>query len=81
VDDALCDVATPILFVIGDRAMSCRVNDMEDAREKTFTDALTSLVVVNESDDWLRASDKMKVRYAVTQSMVDRSVTLFASEP
>nr|CAB3257871.1 KAT8 regulatory NSL complex subunit 3-like [Phallusia mammillata] len=89
IDDVLCDITTPMLFVVGDRAMSCRVSDLEDVRETSFTEAMTSLMVVNGADDWLRVSDNTKRQCAVTQSMADRKIleciceflhTIFATE-
>ncbi|XP_076813872.1 uncharacterized protein LOC143460302 isoform X1 [Clavelina lepadiformis] len=74
IDDVLCDVTTPTLFVIGDQTVYCGVEDLEDAREKTFTEAITSSVVIHGADDWLRVSENRKRRCAATQSMIDRQI-------
>ena len=68
----LCDATTPTLFVTGDCAAYCEVNDLEDLRERTFTDAVTGAVLVGGADDWLRVSGRKKREFLATQPMVDR---------
>ena len=72
VDDALLDSRTPTLFVIGQQASTCNIDDLEDMREKMKAE--NSLLVVGGADDKLCMSTAKKKQEGITQSMVDRCI-------
>lgn len=74
----LLDCRTPTLFVIGQHANTCTIDDMEDLREKMRAE--NSLIVVGGSDDYLRMSKSKKKLEAVTQMMVDKAILVGTPE-
>ncbi|XP_035216576.1 KAT8 regulatory NSL complex subunit 3-like [Stegodyphus dumicola] len=71
-DDPLLDSKVPTLFVVGQNATMCSIDDVEDFRSRMRAE--TGLVVVGGCDDYLNMSSiKMKFEGA-TQAMVDRCI-------
>lgn len=72
VDDPLLDSHTATLFVVGQNALSCGMDELENFRE--HMKAESGLVVVGGADDALHMCALKKRLEGVTQSMVDRCV-------
>lgn len=72
VDDPLLDSPTATLFVVGQNALSCGMDELENFRE--HMKAESGLVVVGGADDGLHMCGLKKRLEGVTQAMVDRCV-------
>lgn len=71
-EDSLLDSKTPTLFVIGQDASDCSVDQMQDLREQMRAE--TGLVVVGGADEHLRLSHRQKKQEGLTQAMADRCI-------
>lgn len=74
VDDDLCDLSTPTLFVVGEDSPLCNINDLEDMRERLLTKAQTSLIAVAGGNEHLCVSEYVRKQAGVNQSMIDKYV-------
>ncbi|PVD31036.1 hypothetical protein C0Q70_10313 [Pomacea canaliculata] len=77
VEDSLLDSKTPTLFVIGQDASDCSVDQMQDLREQMRAE--TGLVVVGGADEHLRLSHRQKKQEGLTQAMADRCIIFLGS--
>lgn len=75
-DDLLLDSRTPTLFVIGQHATTCSVDDIEEFRERMKAE--NQLVVVGGADDLLRKTRASKRAEGITQAMMDRCIQVCA---
>lgn len=73
-DDRILEIATPILFVLGENSARASQEEIESLREKMT--AQTSLVVVGSADDALRINKFSRRIEGVTQSMVDNMIAV-----
>nr|KAG5705251.1 hypothetical protein BaRGS_011277 [Batillaria attramentaria] len=72
VEDPLLDSRTPTLFLIGQNACDCTVDQLQDLREHMRAE--TGLVVVGGADEQLRLSHRQKREEGLTQAMADRCI-------
>ena len=70
--DALLDIKTPTLFVVGEKSTLSNSDDIEYLRERLSVE--TGLIIVGSADNNLRMSKRKKRQECVTQSMVDQSI-------
>jgi len=71
-EEMLAETSTPVLFIVGQNATTCCVDDLEDMREQM--PAESSLVIVGGSDDRIRMSHGRRRSEGITQSMLDRCI-------
>ncbi len=71
-DDPIVDLVMPVLFVVGQFAPRCCLNDIETLRASMK--ALTGLIVVGGGDEHLRLSHHKMISIALTQDVADRVV-------
>lgn len=68
----IMDSSTPTLFVIGENAQTCPIDDLENMREKMRAE--NSLIVISGANDRLMINFKTKKERTLTQSIVDRCI-------
>ena len=66
------DCSAPILFVVGEHAQTCPIDDFENMREKMRAE--NSLIVISGANDKLNINFKTKKERSITQSIVDRCI-------
>ncbi|XP_014277167.1 KAT8 regulatory NSL complex subunit 3 isoform X3 [Halyomorpha halys] len=71
-DDTLLNLSVPTLFVIGQHAATCYIDDIEEVREKLNVE--TGLVIVGAADDHLRITKAKQKMEGITQGMVDHCI-------
>lgn len=68
----IIDSPTPTVFVIGEHASTCPVDDLENMREQMS--AQNNLIVVSGANDNLNVNFKTKKERSLTQAIVDRCI-------
>ena len=63
---------TPTLFVIGQNASDCSIDQLQDLREHMRAE--TGMLVVGGADEQLRLSHRQKREEGLTQAMADRCI-------
>ena len=71
-EDPLLGSQTPTLFVIGQNAGDCSIDQLQDLREHMHAE--TGMLVVGGADELLRLSHRQKRDEGLTQSMADRCI-------
>lgn len=71
-DDTLLNLSVPALFVIGQHAATCYIDDLEELRERLNVE--TGLVIVGAADDHLRITKAKQKIEGITQGMVDHCI-------
>ena len=71
------DSATPVLFVIGEHAQACPIDDLENMREQMKAE--NELLVVAGANDKLNVNHKTKKERFLTQAIVDRCIQVRTS--
>lgn len=66
------DCSAPILFVVGEHAQTCPIDDLENMREKMRAE--NNLIVISGANDKLSVNFKTKKERNITQSVVDRCI-------
>ena len=61
------DCSAPILFVVGEHAQTCPIDDFENMREKMRAE--NSLIVISGANDKLNINFKTKKERSITQSI------------
>lgn len=77
-NDKLMNLKTPVLFIVGQNATTATVDEVEEFRLRLH--CKSGLVVVGGADDHLRVTHFLKMKCAVTQSIVDRCIINEISE-
>lgn len=72
-DDPMCDMNIPILFVVGQMTSTSTLDGLERLRE-SMARSDTGLVVVGGADDKLIVNHRKKLHDGITQYHVDRGI-------